>query len=238
MKETPDQAQSSVQATDTPPVEAEVAHEVEASIELGEAEISDADTAHIELSKEDEQATQIGPKNLRETIYEKLIKPIINADSSPQSIALGAAIGMFIALTPTVGIQMPIAVFCGTMFNRFTRFQVNNLVAAAMCWVSNPLTFIPMYYGYLWLGWQIYGRDTSALMSLASWQQRLTAYIKTDSPTTWDYVQGFFLAGLGELAAPMWLGSLIIAVIITIPTYPVVLYIVKKYQARRKQVSA
>ena len=78
--------------------------------------------------------------------YDKLIKPIFSLKGSPHSIALGLAIGLWWALTPTVGIQMTVSfIFC-------TVARANVPIALAMCWVSNPVTFIPMYYGYYWLG--------------------------------------------------------------------------------------
>lgn len=215
-----------------------VDEEVEASIELDEVEWDAKERQSGTLSKEDDSAAQAGPRNLKETIYEKLIRPVFNADDTPESIALACAVGMFVALTPTVGIQMPVAIFIGTLINKYTRRQMNNIVGAAMCWVSNPLTFVPMYYGYLWLGWTLMGRDTSSLLSLSAWQTRLTSYITTTSPSTLDYVKGFFLAGLGELAAPMWLGSIIIAVVISIPTYPIALRLVRAFQQRKAEQGA
>ena len=72
--------------------------------------------------------------------YDRMIKPIFNIQDSPHSIALGTAIGLWIALTPTVGIQMTLSVIA------CTAAKANILVAVAMCWITNPVTFIPWYY--------------------------------------------------------------------------------------------
>ena len=91
--------------------------------------------------------------------YERLIKPIIEIKDSPHSIALGTAIGMWVALTPTVGIQMTVCLIVCTLL------KANILIAVAMCWISNPITFIPMYYGYYRFGLFISNTEPS------SWQE-------------------------------------------------------------------
>ncbi|MCK6512616.1 DUF2062 domain-containing protein [Myxococcota bacterium] len=168
--------------------------------------------------------------------YEKVIKPLIEIEGTPESIALGAAVGMFIALTPTIGIQMTVSVVVGTLINRYTRWTMNRIVAVAMCWVSNPVTMLPMYYGYLWLGWILTGRGWMPPFSLEGWRQQFATYLQRDpSQMTWvDQIKGFVMAGLGELALPMWIGSLIIATLISIPMYPLTLRIVRRYRAHKE----
>ncbi|MCB9638435.1 MAG: DUF2062 domain-containing protein [Myxococcales bacterium] len=171
--------------------------------------------------------------------YQKVIKPLIEQEGTPESLALGAAVGMFIALTPTVGIQMTVAVITGTLINRYTRWTMNRLVAVAMCWISNPITMLPMYYIDLWLGWILTGRGWMPPMNLEGWQRQFSSYLQRDPSqmTVWDQVKGFVMAGLGELAVPMWIGSLIIATLIAIPTYPVTLAIVRRYRARKDKTA-
>lgn len=176
------------------------------------------------------------PNTLWHRIHDKWIKPVIRLDDTPESIALGAAIGMFIAITPTVGIQMTVVVMLGTFINACTRYQMNNVVGIAMCWISNPVTFIPMYYLHTWLGWLLMGRDTSTLLSIASWQEKINSYVPpVTNPTTWDTIKGYFLAGVGDLLLPMWLGAVIIATLLAIPTYPITLRMVRTFQQRRKR---
>jgi uncharacterized protein len=165
----------------------------------------------------------------------KVIQPILQIKDTPQSIALGVTVGIFVALTPTVGLQMTLIVLVGTALNRLTRWRMNRVVGLTMCWVSNPITMIPMYYGYLWLGWILTGRGWMPPLSLSAWQARFTAYIQTTAPTWWDYLQGMFLAGMGELAWPMWIGSLVVAVAVSVPLYLITYRSVERYQLRRRQ---
>lgn len=56
-----------------------------------------------------------------------------------RSIAGGLSLGLFIAFTPTIPFQMILATG-GALF-----FRVNLPVALAACWITNPLTFLPVY---------------------------------------------------------------------------------------------
>ena len=73
-----------------------------------------------------------------------LLRAILMLDGSPHSIALGTAIGMFIALTPTVGIQMLIVI--GFAFLVRPLFRFNKMAALMTVYISNPLTVVPLYW--------------------------------------------------------------------------------------------
>lgn len=79
-------------------------------------------------------------------VYNRLIKPIFEIKDSPHSISLGVALGLWIAFTPTIGIQMIMALIICTIF------RANILIAIAMCWISNPVTMVPFYYTYYRVG--------------------------------------------------------------------------------------
>ncbi len=62
------------------------------------------------------------------------------------TLARGIAVGLFIGMTPTVGIQTGMMLIAAFAFraNFFAAFLVSN--------VSNPLTMAPLYYGWNQLG--------------------------------------------------------------------------------------
>lgn len=61
-------------------------------------------------------------------------------------MARGVAVGLFIALTPTVGLQTVLMlVFCLLLRGNFP-------VAFAVSWISNPITLGPLYLGYYVVG--------------------------------------------------------------------------------------
>lgn len=78
---------------------------------------------------------------------------LIRLRGSPEEVAWGLAIGLFIAMTPTVGLQMLIAVPVATAL------RGNPAAAAVGVWLTNPLT-IPFLYGLnYWVGATILGYD-------------------------------------------------------------------------------
>lgn len=58
----------------------------------------------------------------------------IRMREAPDEIAKGFALGIFIGMTPTMGFQMPIAVFLAMLFKE------NKLAALLGVWITNPLT--------------------------------------------------------------------------------------------------
>ena len=64
----------------------------------------------------------------------------IRLRGSPDEIAKGVALGIFIGMTPTLGLQMPIAIFFAFLLKE------NKLAAALGVWITNPVT-APIIYG-------------------------------------------------------------------------------------------
>lgn len=58
---------------------------------------------------------------------------------SPEAIGLGIAIGIFVGFSPLMGFQMLIAIFLATFM------YANRPAAMAAVWITNPLTFLPIY---------------------------------------------------------------------------------------------
>ncbi len=80
---------------------------------------------------------------------------LIRLHGSPEEVAWGFALGLFIAMTPTVGLQMLIAVPIATLL------RINSAAAAAGCWLTNPFT-IPFLYGLnYYVGATILGYETT-----------------------------------------------------------------------------
>ena len=63
----------------------------------------------------------------------------IRLRGTAEEVARGMALGVFIGLTPTMGIQMPIAFFFAMLLKE------NKIAAIIGVWISNPMTAIPIY---------------------------------------------------------------------------------------------
>ena len=78
----------------------------------------------------------------------KLLRPVINfikyrvlhVDDSPHRIALGVSIGLFAAYLPPLGIHILAALILSFLL------RANKFVAVTFVWLSNPFTFVFIYY--------------------------------------------------------------------------------------------
>lgn len=75
----------------------------------------------------------------------------------PQEIARGLALGVFAGWFPWFGLQMAVAIFLAILF------RANKLAAAASTWVSNPLTYVPIFaFNYKVGEWLLNFHDISS----------------------------------------------------------------------------
>ena len=113
-------------------------------------------------------------------------------DESAHSIALGAAIGIFIGYQPCMGLQMSIAVPIALML------RANIILAAALVWFTNPLTFIPLYYAAYLTGTWVYPVESlslsefSVLLHNFSW----SVFVNLGEKTIIPLIIGCLILGL------------------------------------------
>lgn len=75
-----------------------------------------------------------------------VIRWVVKLRGSTKAIAGGLGLGTFIAFTPTMGVQIVIALFLATLVN------VNRPAAVIPVWITNPVTMAPMYTFNYWVG--------------------------------------------------------------------------------------
>lgn len=139
-----------------------------------------------------------------------LLRAILSLDDSAHSIAKGTAVGMFLGLTPTVGIQM-ILVMLVSLFVRF-----NRKAALITVYISNPFTMIPMY----WANYKVGTLFFSETVSREDFQNLLTYH----SFSQWlDAIHAVFI----EVGLPLVFGSLIVATVGGIVTYPAMRWLLR-----------
>ena len=80
------------------------------------------------------------PKEGLVSFIRRLYERFIRIRGAPREVALGFALGIFVGMTPTVGVQTPIAIFLAALF------KWSKLAAAIGVWISNPVT-VPIIYG-------------------------------------------------------------------------------------------
>lgn len=83
--------------------------------------------------------------------YERFVK----IRGTPRAIALGFALGVFVGVSPTMGVQTAIAIFLAALF------KWNKISAAVGVWISNPLTAPFLYSITYFAGARILGLEMS-----------------------------------------------------------------------------
>ncbi|MCF8049945.1 MAG: DUF2062 domain-containing protein [Desulfobacterales bacterium] len=76
--------------------------------------------------------------------WKKAYERFLRIRGTPQEIALGFALGLFVGMSPFLGFHMAIAVFLAALF------EWNKIAAAVGVWISNPFT-IPLIYPLTYL---------------------------------------------------------------------------------------
>ena len=189
--------------------------------------VADKMAARDQLVEGSQLKNEEARRGIMRRAYVKLVE-IVKQKDPPHKIALGMALGIFIGLLPIMGIQMAVV----TAFA--LPFRGNLKAAIAGVWISNPITFIPMYWGYYQFGLlftpsrQIDREQFSGIVSAAfewSWTEISLSVNR--------------IMDMGaDILIPMWIGSTILAVVFGVLTYFVTYRLVVKYRLRRRAAKA
>ena len=145
-------------------------------------------------------------------IYERFLK----IRGRPQEIALGFALGIFIGMTPTMGIQIPIAVFFAAML------KWSKISAAFGVWITNPFTS-PFIYGFTYIvGAKVLG---------------LKVKMTFPEDFSWSIVKEL-LENAPVIFGAMTIGGILIGFPLAILSYYLSFAAVNKYQQRIKDKMA
>mgnify|MGYP000262409494 FL=1 len=132
---------------------------------------------------------------------------LIRLRAEPNDIAKGFALGIFIGMTPTFGVQMVIAVFLAMLL------EENKIAAAVGVWITNPLTAPFIYALEYESGRLLLGLD----------------YAQLPSELTFSA-----LKSLGwEVLLPMMAGSLLYGLVLSIISYMAMLQVVPAFKTLR-----
>jgi uncharacterized protein (DUF2062 family) len=149
--------------------------------------------------------------NFKRTIRYQWLK-FRRLQGEPRRVALGAALGVFIGVTPTIPFHTAMALSLAPLL------RVSVVAAYMGIWVSNPLTWVPQYIAAYEVGKYLLFAGQSPL------------YL----PDKTDYSSFLCLLWRGGLA--LQIGGLIIALPPAIITYFGTLWAVKRYRQRRARL--
>lgn len=145
-----------------------------------------------------------------------VLRSILMLDDTPHSIALGTAIGMFVGMTPTVGVQMIIVLIISFLMRPLFRF--NRVAGMLTVYVTNPVTIVPIYWfnykvGTLFVAGTVTYDDFNRIVhyeGFAEW---------------WVTVETLF----ASVGAPLLVGCLIVGGTLGCLTYPAMFWLVKRF---------
>ncbi|MCP4786145.1 MAG: DUF2062 domain-containing protein [Fuerstiella sp.] len=154
-----------------------------------------------------------------------LLRSVLALDDSPHAIAMGVAIGIFVGLTPSVGIQTVLILALVILSRRFFYFNVT--AAMLSTYVSNPLTMVPLYYFWYRLGtWFVPGNATV---------DQFEAILNFDGLAGWWQATCSLAVQVGT---PMIIGSLLVAPIGALIAYPLTRFLVRWFRQTNSDDSA
>ncbi|MFP4053416.1 MAG: DUF2062 domain-containing protein [Phycisphaerae bacterium] len=153
-----------------------------------------------------------------------IIYRVLHVDDTPHRIALSLAVAIFVAWTPTIGLQMILTVAISALLG------ANKFVGVPFVWISNPFTMVPIYLpNYLLGSWLLGRRYTTAEFFEAV--RDASAY----QGGWWDRVATWWPA-IWPVFPPLLLGSLIVAAVLGTLTYFLSKWGIVVYRRKRDEV--
>lgn len=145
-----------------------------------------------------------------------VVHNLLHADDPPHRLALGVAIGMFFTFTPFLGAQMVLVVACAWLLG------ANKIVGLPLVWISNPATFVPIFYPCYRIGRWLLGQPGMG----PQWWRQLAA----PPEGAWEATQ-FYWTRILEIFAPLMLGCAVVALPIATASYFATRSFVARYRA-------
>lgn len=162
-------------------------------------------------------------------LHRKFTRRILQINDTPESIAMGTAIGVFIAMTPTVGVQMILILIINTLV------RANRIAGLVMVYLSNPFTMIPLY----WLDYQVGTRVLGlAPVTHDRFESIFDSFLEDIRANEWWGAFKDFATVNFEIFMPMLTGGVLLGVLLATPVYPITLRLVRGHQRRRSHKQA
>lgn len=134
------------------------------------------------------------------------IRKILQLDSPPSRIALASALGVAVGFSPYIGFHTVLAIGISFMFN----LPLYPLIVGA--YITNPLTFIPIYTACYKFGELVTGQTAEMQIDFSDMTLN----------TVFTTAKSFFI--------PFFTGAHLLGLILGPITYILIYYLVKKYK--------
>lgn len=158
---------------------------------------------------------------------------LLHLDDSAHRIALGAAVGMFVAMTPTVGFQMLLTLLV-LLF-----IPGNRAAGLPIVWITNPATVVPIYYFNYRIGVFLLGEPEGVNMQ-ADWRKVVDTVPSLGQLFTapsgwvaemWQWLGDLWYA-MSDIMGQLWLGSILVGLAAGLVAYGLMHWLVRFYRGR------
>ena len=170
-----------------------------------------------ELSNFEKLKNFIHPKKGVIRAYKYLLKRLFRLKGNIHSVALGAAFGLAIAITPLFGLQLILTVVFDFIF------KANLTASMLFTIIGNPLTFPFIWFADYKLGNLLLAKETIDSSSFSKTMVDLKNAFKNSN---WEVIGDH----ITSILYPMLLGGIIIAIICGIVTYKFVFKSLTEYK--------
>ncbi len=121
-------------------------------------------------------------------LREKLREVLVIKDS-PRRLATSFAIGVFIGMSPILGLHTALGLAVAWLF------RLNKFVTMIGVFITNPWTIIPIYTFSTWIGVKLLGLNR--MVPPINWAElSIASFLKDLKPFLWPFVFGTTLVGL------------------------------------------
>lgn len=162
----------------------------------------------------------------------RLIMPTLRSPHAPEFTARGVSLGVGLAFTPLIGIQMPLVVLLWILVRRFApRWDFHLLIALAWTWVTNVATLVPVYYVFYVTGRVMLWR-WDALPGFSTFATQMRAMTQIEA----SWLEAFWITLVRMFETwgePMFIGSLPYAIGLGWLSYRWSLRLIRRLRARR-----
>jgi uncharacterized protein (DUF2062 family) len=155
---------------------------------------------------------------------------ILHIDDTPHKIALGLAIGLFIAWTPLLGLHLLIVIFLSMLL------RANKFAGLVSVWVSNVFTFFIIYYPSYLVGrtvCEVFVRNEDmSEEQVSEIFNRLfaPANIITDIFTKQYWIQFWDLTK--SIGLELWIGGFIIGGLVAVCSYVICYNLIMSHRVK------
>lgn len=142
--------------------------------------------------------------------FKEIVISLLKLNNTPPEIALGVAIGVFIAIMPVYGLHTVMVIVAALLVRRANKIAI---LAGTNISLPPTLPFIT------WAGYEI-GR---------------LILRKSYPDLTWTFFKKITLQKISELYLPLFLGSFVLGLVMAVIFYYVTLIVIKIVKKRRAQ---